>query len=778
MLFAQSASAGIAGSISAQQSKSDLSEPLNYRLIVKMRAGVPSAFATQASGAGVSPTAQFAASIASARTGIQITALRDMSGDAVVLQTPNSMPESQLEKRAREIASDPAVLHAQVDYRKFPLLTPNDPSYASQTHYQSRSSSNWWGINAPSAWDITTGNPSVKIAVLDTGIVSHADLNANVLPGYDMVSDVSVANDGNLRDADASDPGDWVTTAESTSGPLQGCRVTNSSWHGSHVAGTISAVSNNASGVAGVNWSAKIVPVRVLGKCGGFTSDILDGVRWAAGLAVVGVPNNPNPARVTNMSLGGCGACSTLEEQAYADATNAGALVVVAAGNSNRNLATATPASCPSVAAVVSLDQNGARSAFSNFGSGAFIAAPGNGVLSTINSGTTVPVAGGDIISQYSGTSMAAPHIAGVAALMLAVDPTLTVARLRALLAASSAPFVTLSSGIACYGNTCGAGMLDAGLAVTLANSPPVSRVAWVTKSARGLEGATIQLMVERFGPASGAASVSYATTPGSATVGVDFAAASGTLSWAAGETGRKVISISLLGDADTSEVVENFVVALSNPIGLSIYGSAVVTVEIENLNPCVDVAIGASYGIPVGALGSLAATDCNGSPRGSAYYSDVYSVALSAGDLLSVQLSGFTSTTPAQHFDSFLYLTGPSGNVVALNDDAAGSAGVYSSLIQNYRALASGTYRIYATSFFQLSVGDAYQVIVLRNRSCNLDMNGDGVAVAGVEGLIFMRSLMGIQSPALLNGTGITQAQWDTIRPVINSACGLSLNP
>src|SRR5262249_18704579 len=140
---------------------------------------------------------------------------------------------------------------------------------------------------------------------------NHPDLAGRYVGGYDFITNAQVANDGqfttatNDRDPDPSDPGDWITAAESASDFFAGCPIANSSWHGTHVAGTIGAASGNGTGVAGINWVSKILPARVLGKCGGYLSDIADAIQWSAGLSVPGVPNNPNPARVLNLSLGG-----------------------------------------------------------------------------------------------------------------------------------------------------------------------------------------------------------------------------------------------------------------------------------------------------------------------------------------------------------------------------------------------------------------------------------------------------------------------------------------
>ena len=162
------------------------------------------------------------------------------------------------------------------------------------------------------------------------------------MPGYDFIADTFVANDGNGRDADASDPGDWYAANQCA----PGVPGTSSSWHGTHVAGTIGAASDNGSDVAGINWNAKILPVRVLGRCGGYLSDIIDGMRWAAGLAVPGVPPNPNPAGVLNLSLGGPGSCAGGYQDAFNAVDAAGVVAVVAAGNSSANANAYRPANC------------------------------------------------------------------------------------------------------------------------------------------------------------------------------------------------------------------------------------------------------------------------------------------------------------------------------------------------------------------------------------------------------------------------------------------------
>ena len=205
-------------------------------------------------------------------------------------------------------------------------------------------SSGNYGIDLPGARDITPRlAAAITIGVIDTGYRPHVDLAGRFVAGYDFIGDPLVANDGDGRDSDPLDPGDWITSAENASGYFAGCGVSNSSWHGTHVSGTIGAVANNGIGVAGINQVSKIQPLRVLGKCGGYTSDIADAIRWAAGLTVTGVPANPTPDRVVNISLGGSGACGSTFQNAINAAVAAGTVVVVAAGNSNANAANFTP---------------------------------------------------------------------------------------------------------------------------------------------------------------------------------------------------------------------------------------------------------------------------------------------------------------------------------------------------------------------------------------------------------------------------------------------------
>jgi serine protease len=412
----------------------------------------------------------------SAAAGVALAYERPMSGEAHVLRLPNAVSQREAQTMADSIAQLPQVEYASPVIHMQAMqvgpegatATPNDPQYSAQWHYFAPTSGNY-GINLPPAWGITTGMTNAVVAVLDTGIrFDHPDFAGRTLPGYDFISDPTYINDGNARDADASDPGDACPPSP------------RSSWHGTHVAGTIGAASNNGIGVAGVNWVSKILPVRVLGKCGNDDPDIIDAVRWAAGMPVSGVPNNTTPARVINLSLGGDGSCTPAWQSAINDVMARGVVVVVAAGNSNANAANATPANCNGVIAVGATLRNGKRTSYSNYGSVVTISAPGGicagfpcttsdtgGILSTYNAGTTTPSA--NTYNYLDGTSMATPHVAGVASLMLSVNPFLSPAQVLGIMQNTATPFPGGRCDDVTPTKTCGAGIVNAGAAVVLA---------------------------------------------------------------------------------------------------------------------------------------------------------------------------------------------------------------------------------------------------------------------------------------------------------------------
>ncbi|MBO9831764.1 S8 family peptidase [Xanthomonas phaseoli] len=378
-----------------------------------------------------------------------LNSVRRLAVGPELVQADRALDRAEAETLMRQLAADPNVQSVEVDQMLYPTLTPNDSRLSEQWAFGTTNA----GLNIRPAWDKSTG-ANVVVAVIDTGIVSHPDLDANILPGYDFISDATAARDGNGRDNNPADEGDWNSTS--------GCTTSNSSWHGTHVAGTVAAVTNNTTGVAGTAFNAKVVPVRVLGRCGGSLSDIADAIIWASGGTVSGVPANPNAAEVINMSLGGGGTCSSTMQSAINGAVSRGTTVVVAAGNSAANVSGSLPANCANVIAVAATTSAGAKASYSNYGSGIDVSAPGSGILSTLNSGTTTP--GNASYASYNGTSMAAPHVAGVVALVQSVAPTtLTPAAMETLLKNTARALPGACSG------GCGAGIVDADAAVTAA---------------------------------------------------------------------------------------------------------------------------------------------------------------------------------------------------------------------------------------------------------------------------------------------------------------------
>ncbi len=427
---------------------------------------------------------------------------------------------------AARLATDPDVEWVAVDGRRHALAAPNDPLYPNGLGGNGPAVGQWYlrangggvasSLDVEPAWAQGATGSGVVVAVLDTGITDHPDLNNQVLPGYDFVgysgdASVATANDGDLDDADPSDPGDWITSDENASGEFADCGVPGqlspSSWHGTQVSGIVAAETGNGIGMAGIARDARVLPVRVLGKCGGYDSDIIAGMRWAAGLTVPGVATNTaHPAKVLNLSLGSSDACTAAYVAVMGELTTAGVVVVAAAGNDG--LAVGVPANCPNVVAVAGLRHVGTKVGFSNLGPEVVVSAPGGNcvnetgaclypLLSTANSGTTDPVAATytDSYNATLGTSFSSPIVAGTVALMMSANPGLTPAQVRSALKTSARAFPTTGgdsgspvcqapsetvqdSECYCTDGTCGAGMADAGAAVARALSGPFPTVA------------------------------------------------------------------------------------------------------------------------------------------------------------------------------------------------------------------------------------------------------------------------------------------------------------
>lgn len=437
---------------------------------------------------------------------------RQLAVGADLVRTSRKLDRTEAAALIRQIAADPAVAYVAPDVMRHRVrdiqapaalqpatFTPNDTYYAKyQWHLKAADGvptqggvANFGGSNINNAWDVADGS-GVVIAVLDTGITSHVDVDTSLADaGYDFIVDSFVSG----RATDGRVPGGWDTGDWTTEEPwLSECTDADnppedSSWHGTHVASTSGAErTNNGAGMAGGAYNAKILPVRVLGHCGGYDSDINDAIVWAAGGHVDGVPDNTHPAQVINLSLGGSGACPANDPaaQAVAAANALGAVVVVSAGNSGADAANYSPASCPGVVTVAATGITSRRAFYSNYGSSVEIGAPGGGVYpndgssgtpindgfvwQALNSGLTTPVPDDSDYGGYAGTSQASPHVAATVALMqsarLAAEmPLLTPAEVLGILQSTArTPAVAPPAN-----RSIGAGIVDAHAAVLAA---------------------------------------------------------------------------------------------------------------------------------------------------------------------------------------------------------------------------------------------------------------------------------------------------------------------
>jgi serine protease len=476
------------------------------------------------------------------RTGLALKLRRDISEQLIATQI--ELGDQGMEQALAALRADPQVEYVAVDHRRHPHATPNDTLFNGQWYLRSAEVSS---VNAVGAWDRELGSTGVVIAVLDTGVLydhpdlGRADLGGKLLPGFDFVNGTAQANDGNGRDSDPSDPGDWVTSSDRSDSAFTNCELKDSSWHGTRVAGMVGALTNNAAGVAGLDWNSFILPVRVLGKCGGIDSDILAGMRWAAGLHVNGVPDNPTPARVLNMSLGSGGACEPSYRDVIQELTANKVLVVISAGN--EGTVVSSPANCPGVAGIAAIRHAGSKVGFSSLGPEVTIAAPGGNCVNvnggpclfsldtTSNSGSTVPATHSftDQVNNNLGTSFSAPIVSGIAALMLSRNNNLSTTQLLGRLREGARPFPTTVSDAPtiqachvpqnaqdfqleqclCTTDTCGAGMVDAANSVAAADRP-IAAVALPTSVSPGQN---VSLNAAGSGAACGRTISSYAWT-------------------------------------------------------------------------------------------------------------------------------------------------------------------------------------------------------------------------------------------------------------------------
>jgi serine protease len=497
----------LAASGHAQESNPARRLPANFtddpsRVLVKLRGEA-------AKGDQVTQSASDKVAALAARSHVALRNRRALGSSLQVLELdPREAAGAQLTR----LRADAAVEYVELDRRRFVHALPNDPLY-SQQWYQQVSAATPAATDAEHAWDVTSGARGVVIAVLDTGVrfdhpdLGRAELGGRLLPGYDFVANAPMANDGDGRDADPSDPGDFVTQADLGTSQFQDCDAVDSSWHGTRVAGIVGARTNNSEGMAGTTWSPWVLPVRVLGKCGGFDSDILAGMLWAAGAHIGGVPDNPYPARIVNLSLGSISACSLAYADVIEELAARGTLVVASAGNEGGPVG--SPANCPGAVGVAGVRHAGTKVGYSSLGPEVALSAPAGNcvnlqgaclfpISTTTNLGTTVPGADSytDQINRNVGTSFSAPIVAAIAGLMASVNGNLSPAQVRArLIEGATTPFPVSSDPTvpmchvpagpndvqgfecSCTTATCGAGMANAAAAVAAAQRPIAAMV-------------------------------------------------------------------------------------------------------------------------------------------------------------------------------------------------------------------------------------------------------------------------------------------------------------
>ena len=589
--------------------------PVAHRFIVKMRATEASRLEAQASQSGES--AVMAAAMAAGtervkalagRARVTMNASRALTANLHVMEVTAATAAETESQTLEKLRGDADVEYAVVDRRVFPHAISSDPLAATEQWYLGASQPA--AINANAAWDLTTGSDNVVIAVIDTGVrFDHPDLTGRLLTGYDFVSGdgggtFKTANDGDGRDGDASDPGDWVAPADSCGAS------SNSSWHGTRTSGIIGAMTNNGVGVAGITWSAKILPVRVLGKCGGFNSDVLAGMLWAAGQPVQGVPTNTTPANILNISLGGEGACDSASADVTSQLASQGVLIVVSAGNEGGPVD--SPANCPGAMGILGLRHAGTKVGFSSLGPQIAIGAPGGNCVNTgagqecvysigtaTNFGTTTPGTN-SYTNRFDhidvGTSFSAPIVSGIAGLMLAVNSNLKSTTLIARLKEGAKPYPTTSDSpniptchvpngssdiqnteCICTTAVCGAGMANANGSVLAALRPIASIVVQGTVT----PGATLTLQGNGSAAANTHTIASYSWMRGGVVISTGP-----TASIVAPSSGTSTVCLTVTDDANKVDTAEASIGPSSSNVSLLPVGT----------NPCsVDVSVAAT---------------------------------------------------------------------------------------------------------------------------------------------------------------------------------------
>jgi serine protease len=614
------------------------------------------------------------------RAGLLSAASRQLTPSMHVVFLPKALHGVEVAQTLQRLRSDPRVAFAEVDERRYVHATPNDPLFQPGANATGQwfmltpstltPTSDWSATDAVSAWNITQGSSGTVIADVDSGFrFDHPDLGragfgGRLLPGYDFVghdysstaalSTFLTANDGDGWDPDPSDPGDWIDSTDLMNTavfPSSRCMADSSSWHGTRVAGVLGAVTNNNVGVAGMTWNPYILPVRALGKCGGYDSDIIAGIQWAAGMSIAGVPDNPYPADIINLSLGGSGSCPASYQSVIDTLTTMGVIIVASAGNGGA--AVDTPGNCPGVLAVGGLRNVGTKVGYSSFGPEVGISAPAGNCVNTsgaclrsidttVNEGATTPGVNSytDQLNPNLGTSFSAPIVSGVVALMRAVNGNLTPGQLITRIKSSASAFPpntgalpvcpstdAASGECSCVTTQCGAGMVNAFSAVKAALNPiaAVKIPAGLTAGSATFDGsqsaaACNQTVAGYAWTVTGGVTIAGAAN--GATVSVNWNGGTGTLTLivtdAAGNTDAAVVNFAA-GGASTSapasagtsatacptpmtfSATAPTVTPAFSPASVSTNTAATLTLTLANANPFVLTQSALSQSLPSG---------------------------------------------------------------------------------------------------------------------------------------------------------------------------------
>ena len=603
-----------------------------------------------------------------ARVGLSLAKSRQITPGMHVLFLKQTLYGGDVATTLARLRADPAVKFADIDGRRYPTTVPNDPLFVATTG----ATGQWYmqtpgsvtgdlsATDAVSAWTLTMGSSGTVIADVDSGVrfdhpdLGRAGLGGRLLPGYDFVGQdydpttgaalgtFLAANDGDGWDPDPSDPGDWIdsTDQQQSAFPSADCPIADSSWHGTRVVGILGALTNNDVGIAGMTWNPWILPVRALGKCGGYDSDIIAGIEWAAGISVSTaentVPDNPYPAGIINLSLGGTGTCSSVYQDALGTVTGMGVLVVISAGNESGSVG--QPANCSAlvsgVIAVAGLRNVGTKVGYSSFGPEVGVSAPaGNCINSsgaclrsidtTTNVGLTVPGTNSftNQIEPNLGTSFSAPIVAGIAGLMRAVNANLTPALLVARLEASATAFPpntgnlpvcptldSATSECSCPATgECGTGMVNALAAVTAAQNP----VAAVSFPAAYAAGAPVIFDASASAAACGRTVHSYAwSVAGGLTL---TSGTSGPQATVSGTGSLTLVVTDSVGGTDTATIVVGATSATTAAPSAAGSTACPATLAVTPVAPAITAAFApASVGVTVASTLTLTVTNAN----------------------------------------------------------------------------------------------------------------------------------------------------------------------